>query len=162
MKKIIFKKKGKKISEKDISNNTLIDILLKENDQINMVNKLYLNKTFKNEKIIINSLKRKLNGYKSQDVKKNRFDENKFIKYDELLEKLVISKLLCRYCRCKCCLISKKKRDLNQWTLDRIDNNVGHFTQNVVMSCLNCNLQKRRRCDEHFKFAKQMRIIKHF
>ena len=75
---------------------------------------------------------------------------------------MVVSKLLCHYCRGKCCLLSNKKRDKQQWTLDRIDNDMGHFTKNVVISCLKCNLQKRRRNDEHFKFAKQMKIIKHF
>jgi len=85
-----------------------------------------------------------------------------FISYDELIEKLVISKLLCYYCRCKCCLITKEKRENIQWTLDRINNDIGHYNDNVVISCLKCNLQKRRRNDEHFKFAKQMRIIKHY
>jgi len=160
MKKIIIKEEKKSLSVKDISNNEIIDTFLKGN--IEWINKLYLNESFNNDKFIIKSLKRKLNGYKSQDVKKKRFDDIKFIGYDELLEKLVVSKLLCYYCRCKCSLISKKKRDMEQWTLDRINNDIGHFTKNVVISCLKCNLQKRRRGDEHFKFAKQMRIIKHY
>ena len=160
MKKIIIKEEKNTLSVKDISNNEIIDTFLKGN--IEWVNKLYLNETFKNEKFKIKTLKRKLSGYKSQDIKKKRFDHNKFIGYDELLEKIVVSKLLCCYCRCECCLISKKKRDMEQWTLDRINNDIGHFTKNVVISCLKCNLQKRRRCDEHFRFAKQMRIIKHY
>lgn len=95
-------------------------------------------------------------------IQKKIWDKTKFISYVELIEKLVISKLLCEYCRVKCNLISKENRDNNQWTLDRIDNNNGHNTNNVVISCLKCNLQKRRRNDKHFKFAKQMRIIKHY
>ena len=161
MKKIIIIKKNKS-SAKDISNNELIDIFLKENNQNKWINKLYLNETFKYDKFIIKSLKRKLNGYKSQDIKKNRFNKKKFILYEELIEKIVVSKLLCHYCRGKCYLLSNKKRDEKQWTLDRIDNDIGHFTKNVVISCLKCNLQKRRRNDEHFKFAKQMKIIKHY
>ena len=46
------------------------------------------------------------------------------------------------------------------WTLDRIDNNIGHNKDNVVISCLGCNLQKRRRGEEAFKFMKQMVITK--
>ena len=46
------------------------------------------------------------------------------------------------------------------WTLDRIDNNIGHNKDNVVISCLACNLQKRRRGEEAFKFMKQMVITK--
>ena len=49
---------------------------------------------------------------------------------------------------------------MQMWTLDRIDNNIGHNTDNVVISCLACNLQKRRRGEEAFKFMKQMVIKK--
>lgn len=158
MKKIIFFKKDiSKKTKKDQSNNTI-----KINDQDKYINMLYLNQSFENEKNIIKNLKRKLNGYKSQDIKKKRYEKNKFISYDDLLEKIVISKLLCYYCRCKCNLIALEKRDELQWTLDRINNDIGHFNNNVVISCLKCNLQKRRRNDEYFKFAKQMKIIKHF
>ena len=73
MKKIIIIKKNKS-SAKDISNNELIDIFLKENNQNKWINKLYLNETFKYDKFIIKLLKRKLNGYKSQDIKKNRLE----------------------------------------------------------------------------------------
>jgi len=153
MKKII------KLRKKDQSNNN-IEII--SGDQNKYINMLYLNQSFKEDKMVIKNLKRKLNGYKSQDVKKNRYDKDKFISYENLIEKIVISKLLCHYCRENCNLIAKKKRDEKQWTLDRINNDIGHFGDNVVISCLKCNLQKRRRSDEHFKFAKQMRIIKHF
>ena len=158
MKKIIFIKKQKNI-KKDISKNILSYNL---NQHSNIINMLYLNDGFDNKQYIVTSIKNKLNGYKSQDRKKKRFDKEKFISYEELVEKMVVSKLDCHYCRHKCCLISNKKRDYIQWTLDRINNDIGHFTDNVVISCLKCNLQKRRRNDEHFKFAKQMRIIKHY
>lgn len=158
MKKIIFIKKQKNI-KKDISKNILSYNL---NQHSNIINMLYLNNDFDNKQYIVTSIKKKLNGYKSQDRKKKRFDKEKFISYEELVEKMVVSKLDCHYCRHKCCLISNKKRDYIQWTLDRINNDIGHFTDNVVISCLKCNLQKRRRNDEHFKFAKQMRIIKHY
>ena len=29
-----------------------------------------------------------------------------------------------------------------QWTLDRIDNNIGHSKENVVICCLKCNLKE--------------------
>ena len=155
----------KRIILKDISNNSVISnpqTFHNLNEQVNFVNMLYLNNNFDEEKEIKKILKKKLNGYKSQDIKKKRYDSSLFISYDELIEKIVISKLLCYYCRCKCCLITKEKRENIQWTLDRINNDIGHYNDNVVISCLKCNLQKRRRNDEHFKFAKQMRIIKHY
>ena len=46
---------------------------------------------------------------------------------------------------------------MNQWTLDRINNDIGHFKDNVVICCLRCNLKKGTKNDEHFKFAKQMK-----
>ena len=145
--------------KKDISKN---DILHLQKECEKWVNMLYLNESFEQDKLVIKSFKRKINGYKSQDIKKKRYDAEKFITYDELIEKLVISKLLCHYCRGKCTIITEKKRDATQWTLDRVNNDMGHYNSNVVISCLKCNLQKRRRADEHFKFAKQMRIIKHY
>ena len=46
------------------------------------------------------------------------------------------------------------------WTLDRINNDIGHYGDNVVIGCLACNLQKRRRGDEAFRFTKQLIIKK--
>ena len=51
-------------------------------------------------------------------------------------------------------------REKKQWTLDRLDNDIGHYNSNVVISCLECNLKKRRMNDDDFKFIKQMKIIK--
>ena len=52
------------------------------------------------------------------------------------------------------------KRDPKQWTLDRIDNTMGHNTNNVLISCLACNLKRRNRTVEKFLFTKQLTIIK--
>ena len=84
------------------------------------------------------------------------------IRYDDVIEKLVISKLRCYYCRKDCLLMYENIREMNQWTLDRINNDIGHFKDNVVICCLRCNLKKGTKNDEHFKFAKQMKIIKKY
>ena len=76
------------------------------------------------------------------------------------MEKLVVSKLKCNYCKNQCLLFYKNIREKMMWTLDRINNNLGHNRDNVVISCLGCNLQKRRRGEEAFKFMKQMVIKK--
>ena len=47
-----------------------------------------------------------------------------------------------------------------QWTLDRLDNSIAHTTDNVVISCLNCNLKKGRKNEEDFTFTKQLTITK--
>ena len=156
MKKISINKKTfekKRIPSKECLKNT---------NHVKFINMYYLDEQFNEKNRIEKELKKKLSGYKNQDKKKNRYDELLFIKLDELLEKLVVSKLSCHYCKKRCLLFFKEKRDYLQWTLDRINNDIGHFNNNVVISCLGCNLQKRRRSDKHFKFAKQMNIVKKY
>ena len=49
---------------------------------------------------------------------------------------------------------------MKQWTLDRIDNDQGHTYDNVVIACLECNLQRRRTNSDKFLFTKQMKIVR--
>jgi hypothetical protein len=93
---------------------------------------------------------------------KKILNEKKLISYEECLEKLVISKLKCYYCRKNCLITYENVRENTQWTLDRINNDKGHNKDNVVISCLKCNLKRGTMNDEKFKFTKQMRIIKTF
>ena len=57
-------------------------------------------------------------------------------------------------------ILYENVREKCQWTLDRVDNDICHSKNNVVVSCLACNLQKRRRESESFRFMKQMKIEK--
>ena len=168
-KKII--ENNKKIIENDkkiIENNKKIkknkkkwsSVLLDKKNHTKFINMLYLEENFSENKLIIKELKSKLSSYRQQDSKKNRYKKDKIITLGELFEKLVISKLSCYYCKKQCLLIYENKREKLQWTLDRKNNDIGHYNDNVVISCLECNLQKRRRNEEHFKFLKQMNIIK--
>ena len=128
--------------------------------QIELLNRLYLGENYEGKKFVEKEINRKVNGYKNQDVKKKVYNKEKIITYEEVIEKLVISKLRCYYCRKDCLLMYENIREMNQWTLDRINNDIGHFKENVVICCLKCNLKKGTKNDEHFKFAKQMKIIK--
>ena len=130
--------------------------------QIEYLNKLFLEEYYDGIDFLKREVERKLNGYKNQDVKKKILDENKIIKYEECLEKLVISKLKCYYCKKDCLLAYENVREEMQWTLDRLDNSIGHNKDNVVICCLKCNLKRRTLDDEKFKFTKQMRITKTF
>jgi hypothetical protein len=149
--------KKKKIREKILN----IDESLFKKNQVELLNKLFLEENYNGKDFIKKEVERKLNSYKNQDNKKKRNIDN-FITYTECLEKLVITKLRCYYCRKECSLIYKTVREQKQWTLDRLDNSKCHSNENVVVCCLNCNLKKGTKDDKKFKFTKQMRIIKGF
>lgn len=138
------------------------DQLLNVKNHIPYLNQLYLEQYFHGNESIKKEIKNKISSYSQQDKKRNIFDINKIITYSQCLEKLVLSKLKCYYCKCVTLLMYKDKREPKQWTLDRIDNNKGHHDDNVVICCLECNLKKRRMDDEKFKFTKQLRVIKGF
>ena len=125
-----------------------------------VLNKLYLKTPFKGSIKAGQLLHRKLSSYGQQDKKKNRYNEKEMIQYDQLLEKMVVSKMKCYYCRRAILLFYTSTREPLQWTLDRIDNSLGHNNNNVVVACLQCNLERRRQDDKKFLFGKQMNIIK--
>ena len=72
----------------------------------------------------------------------------------------MLSKLKCFYCKETCHLLYQNIFEKKQWTLDRLDNSLGHTKDNVVVCCLKCNLERRCLNDEKFLFTKQMRLIK--
>ena len=144
----------------DIKNS--VQNTLNTKSQIELLNQLYLGENYIGVKFMKSEVERKLNSYKNQDRKKEKYDENKFIKYEECLEKLVISKLKCDYCRKNCFIYYENKLEPQQWTLDRIDNNIGHERDNVVICCYKCNIKRGRIDNKKFKFTKQLKIIKGF
>ena len=98
----------------------------------------------------------KLNGYRNQDSIKNRLDAQTFITVQQTIDLLVQSNLTCLYCKCFTPILYKNVRDGSQWSLDRIDNDKGHAFDNVVISCLKCNLQRKRMSSNTFAMSKQM------
>lgn len=131
-----------------------------ENVQLNYVKNLLLSLPFDSETLVRRELSNKLAGYKQQDVKKEKYDEEKFIKFDELVELLVVSHMRCKYCMKQMFILYEKQREKVQWTLDRIDNDEGHNKDNVIAACLDCNLRRRRLDADKFKFTKQMNLVK--
>jgi len=110
--------------------------------------------------IIIKEIDKKLSGYKQQDKVRKIYDENKIINSSQIIEQLIICNLDCYYCKEKCLLLYELKRENKQWTLDRIDNDIGHNHDNIVISCLECNLKRRRKTQDAFVFTKQLKIVK--
>jgi len=137
-------------------------------EYFNIENQLsYLTKFRNNElidislnKIINKEIRKKMSSYKSQDKKNGKYDELQHISYNQLLEKLVSCKLECYYCNSKLFLLYKKRGESMQWSLERFDNNLGHYESNSCISCLKCNLQRRTSNHEYFKFSKNLSIKK--
>ena len=155
MKKINFEKpKIIKESTKNINTD-----LFSRNKQISLINQIYLNEKTDSQPILMRELVQKINSYKHQDIEKSLQIDN-LITSEQLVEKLVASKLICYYCRHEILLLYKHQREEFQWSLDRIDNNLGHSCENTLISCLKCNLERRRKISEAFKFTKQLKIKK--
>ena len=72
-KKVIIGKELKKrkniVSFDNNINNSNNNLYLSQN---NMINKLYMDEDFQEKKFIISEIKKKINGYKSQDKKKRK------------------------------------------------------------------------------------------
>jgi len=111
-------------------------------------------------KAIVNQVEIKINGYKQQDVIKKRYNPVNFIKTEDVVNKLYECSLHCHYCKEKTFILYDLVREMRQWTLDRINNDEGHNTDNVIISCLDCNLKRRRTNKDAFLFTKQLNIIK--
>lgn len=109
---------------------------------------------------LVSTLNKKINSYKQQDINKEKYDATSFITIDDIVDKLISSNLECYYCREKTIVFYTHARQPNQWTLERIDNHIGHSCSNTVIACLSCNLQRRNKNSNHFKFAKQLVIKK--
>ena len=110
--------------------------------------------------VIDKELKKKLSSYKQQDRVKKKHDADKFITMASLVQKLVESQLKCHYCQDMVHITGDKKREKKQWTLDRVDNNLGHFEDNVVIACLDCNLKRRCIDKDKFMFTKRLKVDK--
>jgi len=129
--------------------------------QIQLVNCIYLNiNTDEHVDLVKKTIYQKLLGYKSQDRKKKMYSPQEFISFDSTIQRLVESRLKCFYCNCNVNIIYSTCRQKNQWTLDRIDNTLGHNTDNVLISCLDCNLKRRDMDKDKFFFTQNLQIKK--
>uniref|UniRef100_A0A6C0HCK3 HNH endonuclease n=1 Tax=viral metagenome TaxID=1070528 RepID=A0A6C0HCK3_9ZZZZ len=110
--------------------------------------------------IIKNELNKKISSYKQQDITRKLLDTEKFIDLDTIITMLFDCKLECYYCKEKMAVLYELTREMKQWSVDRINNDLGHNRDNIVMACLDCNLRRRRKGKDAFLFTKQLNIIK--
>lgn len=109
--------------------------------------------------LLVQQIERKIQSYKHQDMEKKRVDEKNFISLKGVIELLCNSHLSCYYCKEDIFILYKIVRENKQWTLDRINNDIGHNTGNVIISCLECNLKRRRQTKDNYLFTKQLKIV---
>ena len=119
----------------------------------NIKNKKYITK-------LTSHIKNKLCSYKHQDILKKKLNEDTFVSFEETLELLQKCNMKCCYCSDKMYILYERVREMKQWSLDRINNDIGHNRGNLVISCLECNLKRRRTNKDAFMFTKNMVIIK--
>ena len=110
--------------------------------------------------LLIQQINKKIYGYKQQDMLKKMYNETKFIQFKTIIQNMIDCQLKCRYCKEEMFVLYDALREQKLWSVDRINNNEGHNIDNYYLSCLKCNLKKRRTSDEKFLFTKKLNIIK--
>ena len=130
--------------------------------QLELLKKLSLIKGIKDKysQLLINHIKTKIQGYKHQDVLKKKYNESEFINLSYVIQLLIESGLRCHYCACESYLLYEIVRETKQWSLDRINNDLGHNKGNLVMACLECNLKRRRINKDAFFMTRNLKIFR--
>jgi len=133
-----------------------------ENQLYNIKNILENNYQYTDQttKISLQQINKKIYGYKQQDVIKKLLDTENFITLESVINKMIDCELKCYYCQCEMNVLYDISRESKQWSVDRINNDLGHNIDNFYLACLECNLKRRRRSDEKFLFTKQMKLVK--
>jgi hypothetical protein len=85
-------------------------------------------------------IKNKLSSYRCQDIEKGLFDKPNFADLSGVLQKMRTCQLKCFYCKEIVILLYENVREPKQWTLERINNKIGHTIDNVEIACLNLQL----------------------
>ena len=137
------------IKDEDLSTDTQMTLLLQPFDPKN-----------KKQFFIYSQIKKKINGYKHQDILKEKLNTMNLVDTSFVVRLLLDSQLQCFYCKEPVNLLYKTVRDPKQWTLERVDNNYGHIKENVEISCLSCNIKRRTMYFEKYRFTKQTIFVK--
>ena len=162
MKKVLQKNNINK-KRVEINNLNFPDDYFQYEKQYIFLNEIYNNNfkyTNKITEVIIKQINKKISGYKQQDLLKKRYNEIEFLDFENVINKLIESELKCYYCKSNLLILYDIVREIKQWSVDRIDNDLGHDKNNFHISCLECNLQRRKKTDKNFLFTKQLNIVK--
>ena len=85
-------------------------------------------------------MKNKINGYKQQDIKaKRRIDDGSYVNLEWARMQYIEQKHVCMFCKCPFEMDIENGNVISNLTIDRLDSNKSHYTNNCVLSCLECN-----------------------
>jgi hypothetical protein len=115
---------------------------------------------YEDYRIFVKEIERKISNYRQQDLLKSILNPEKIITISFILDRIVECNLECYYCNSKMLILYKNVREPKQWTVDRINNYNGHNVDNIVLSCLECNLKRRSKNKDSFLFTKQLKIVR--
>jgi len=162
MMKKITREKCLEPKKREVSKNwTFSEDYFNHSKQIKIINDISCNNLENNvTKIAIQQINKKISSYKQQDINKKMLDNEQFINFNCVISKMIECELKCRYCKCEMSILYDITREMKQWSVDRVDNDMGHNKNNFHLACLDCNLKRRRKTDEKFLFTKQLNIIK--
>lgn len=141
------------LNEEELSHQIQLEFLMSDNFMENKSKNKYISK-------LTSHIKNKIYNYKQQDVIKKKLNENKFVSFEETISLLKKYNMKCCYCSSDVYILYEQVREMKQWSLDRINNDIGHDIGNLVIACLECNLKRRRTNKDKFMFTKNMVIIK--
>ena len=139
------------LNENELSHQTQLNMLFNKVDKV---------EKDKYMSMLISHIKTKICSYKQQDIVKKKLNEEQFVTFEEVVELLKICGLTCHYCSEHVFILYEKVRETKQWSLDRINNDIGHNSGNLVIACLECNLKRRRTNKDAFMFTKNMVIVR--
>lgn len=108
---------------------------------------------------IYQQIRNKLSSYRSQDIEKNKLNIERFSDLSGVLQKMEDCKLKCFYCKECVALLYENVREPKQWTLERIDNSMGHNIDNIEIACLSCNLRRRTMHYQRYVLTKNIQNI---
>ena len=131
-------------------------------NQWSLINQIHEKKIINREHcaLIMGQIRGKISGYRNQDVLKKLFNEDVFVDEEYVIERMIDARNYCYYCKNSVDLLYEYVRATKQWTLDRLDNSIGHNKNNCVIACLGCNLRRKTMHHERYVFTKQLGEIR--
>ena len=160
VKKVVLDKPKKKRMVTYSKNWTLAIEELENLETMNVENMIETEEN-KLQKVLLKQIKSKISGYAGQDKDKKLYCPEKFVTLTNVIDLMKSSNMICYYCKEETQLMYEYVREPKQWTLERLNNSYGHNNDNVVISCLSCNLRRRTMASERYIKTKEMaKIVK--